>query len=231
MDVLAVPDREGYIETQIARSNQKFEYCKVSVEDVRKYRRLLAASGREPSALGPICCLGTRNGREVDLFRSEFFANALRRALVRLLERRTHSFVSRAPVLEAVGRSDARHLTATSVVGVEINPRLRRRDVWVGSFDAMPEAWSGRFGLIYSNSFDQSQDPLRTAQEWRRIVRPGGFMVLCYTKDREPTATDPVGRIEAKDLKELFGGQLVHVNDKGSQKGYAEAILRMPESV
>ena len=76
---------QEYLQTQIARSQQKFRYCKVSVHDVAKYRAIIRHDQRgrvESSGPGPILCLGTRNGREVDLFRVGFFCSwILRQAL------------------------------------------------------------------------------------------------------------------------------------------------------
>lgn len=233
MDVLTVRDRASYLQTQIERSDRKFVYCKVSSHDALKYRRMLAHAADEAGerlAAGPICCLGTRNGREVDLFRAAFFGPRLLRRLVAWAERETHSFVSLVPWLEGLGRSDWRALSARSVVGVEVNPRAARRDVWVGSFDEMPAAWTGQFGLLYSNSFDQAQDPLRTAREWTRIVRPGGHLIIAFTKHRRPTETDPVGGLCFEELRDLFGGDVVYYAEQGSENGYSELILRMPEA-
>lgn len=222
--------RQEYLQTQIARSDTKFRYCKVSVHDVLKYRSVLLqdlgslGGGVEP---GPILCLGTRNGREVDLFRMVFFGPPPLRRAVRLLEWRTHSFVSLFPPVEAVGRSDFRRLTATSAVGVEINPRGTRSDVWTGSFDEMPAAWEDAFGVLFSNSFDQSHDPRRTAGEWKRVLRPGGFLIFLFSKDAEPSASDPVGGLRLADVQDLFGGELVYYRERGSGNRYSEAIIRL----
>ena len=137
--------REQYLATQVARSQAKFGFCKVSARDVATYRRVIAAHAERHGAraLGPLLCLGTRNGREIDLFRLEFVGPAPARLLARLTEVETSSLVSLLPPVEALGRSDARRLDARSVVGVEINPAAARSDVWTGSFDEMPAGWAG----------------------------------------------------------------------------------------
>lgn len=221
--------REEYLAAQIERSENKFRYCKVSVHDVRKYRDLLRPEGstRRDSGPGPIACLGTRNGREVDLFRLHWFGGWALRAASTRLERAKRSFTSSFPLIESIGRSDVTCLTSTSVIGVELNPRASRRDVWVGSFDEMPSDWSAKFAIVFSNAFDQSQDPQRTVGEWRRIVRPGGFLILCFTNDAEPTSTDRVGGLSLSDVKELFGGRLVYFHDRGSRNGYSEVVLQL----
>jgi len=221
--------RDEYLATQIERSESKFNYCKVSVYDVRKYRELIGReTQRTPAAAGgPILCLGTRNGREVDIFRTEWHGSAWLSAATRHLEVASPSFHCRVPLLESIGRSDLASVQPTSVLGVELNPRAARRDVWIGSFDEMPAAWAGAFSVVYSNAFDQSQDPVRTAAEWKRIIRPGGFLVFCFTNGVEPTVSDRVGGLALADVLQLFGGRLVCFHDRGSRNNYSEVILQL----
>jgi len=223
--------RREYEDTQIARSRSKFRYCKVSVHDVLRYRAVLLrdrALRRETGGLGPVLCLGTRSGREIDLFRVGLFAGPLRRRAAALAEVKRNSYLSLAPPVEVVGRSDAGRLGPDSAIGVEINPDAARRDVRIGSFDELPAEWTGRFGVVFSNSFDQSQDPHRTAAEWQRVIRPGGYLIACFAPAAQPNAHDPVGHLSLTDLHALFGGDLVFFHHHGSRKGYSEVILRMP---
>ncbi len=219
--------RDEYKSTQIARSQRKFGYCKVSVHDVCKYADLVRGlDGTRASLPGPVLCLGTRNGREVDLFRSQWFGPRAVAAGVRVTEIYSQSFRSRLPVLEGIGRSDRNDLSPRSVIGVELNPQAERRDIWIGSFDEMPTEWSASFPVIYSNSFDQSQDPERTAAEWKRVLRPGGILIFCFTNGAKPTVADRVGDITKEDVLALFGGRLLHFADRGSRNGYTEVILQ-----
>jgi hypothetical protein len=220
--------RAEYLTTQVARSQAKFGFCKVSVRDVARYRPLvLEDAARRPAGFsGPILCLGTRNGREIDLFRLRFFGPRVAWALARRLEVETHSLVSLAPPLERLRRSRVERLDAVSTVGVEINPEARRSDVWIGSFDELPASWGGTFGLLFSNSFDHSQDPARTAREWRRVARPGAYLVLCFPQHAEPSVTDPVGHVSLADVLDLFGGTPVYFRERASVAGYSEVILR-----
>jgi hypothetical protein len=223
--------RREYVDTQIARSRSKFRYCKVSIHDVLRYRVVLLRDRvvrKEEGNLGPVLCLGTRSGREIDLFRVGLFGGRLRRRAAALAEIRRSSYLTLMPPVESIGRSDAEHVEDRSVIGVEINPDAGRRDVKIGSFDDMPAEWGGRFGVIFSNSFDQSQDPQRTAREWRRVVRPGGYVIVCFDPTAPPNAHDPVGQISLSDLQGLFGGELVFFRHRGSRKGYSEVILRTP---
>jgi hypothetical protein len=201
------------------------------MRDAERYGAILKADyrarGGVSASLGPVVCLGTRNGREVDLFRVAFFGPRFRRRVVRWLEHDRRSFRSRWAALDALGRSRVEPLSGSTVIGVEINPRGGRQDVWVGSFDAMPSAWGQRFGVLFSNAFDQSEDPERTATEWRRIARPGAYVIFCFNDEAEPTETDPVGAIELDDVLRMFKGRLLYFQRRGSRNNYSEAIIRL----
>lgn len=230
MKLFATPQtRDEYLATQIQRSENKFGYCKVSVEDAWRYRSLLAAeTGRTDQAPdGPVLCLGTRNGREVDIFRSQWFGAPWLAAAVRRLEVTRPTYHSRVPFLESIGRSSVEALTPRTVLGVELNPRAARRDVWVGSFDQMPSHWERAFTVVYSNAFDQSQDPECTAAEWKRVIRPGGFLIFCFTPGVEPTVSDRVGGLTGDDVARLFGGRMIRMQERGSANGYSEVILQL----
>lgn len=234
MEVLSVNQaRIEYLQTQITRSNGKFAYCKVSVHDAMRYRAIIEGDcvrRQDKQSIGPILCLGTRNGREVDLFRVVFFGPRLIRLGVHASERMNHlGFTARLPWLEAPGRSKAASITARDVIGVEINPRAKRPDIWIGSFDDMPADWERAFGVVYSNSFDQSEDPYRTAREWQRVLRPGGYLIVCFTPGMVPTRSDRVGDIRVGDIVSLFRGEMLFFKERGSRAGYSEAVLRLPK--
>lgn len=222
--------RAEYFKLQISRSVDKFRFCKVSIHDVIKYQRIIrdqqASRGRR-APLGPILCLGTRNGREVDLFRAQFFGPRLLRNGIMLLEHSgPNAFVSRLPQVEAIGRSRVGHLSVNSVIGVELNPQAARQDVWIGSFDDLPPEWERTFGIVYSNAFDHSQDPQRTLAEWKRVIRPGGYLIFCYVWNQQVKATDPVGNLDAEDVLPLLGGELIYFREGGSRNRYSEVIVQ-----
>ena len=92
-------DRATYVAAQLSRGS-KFAYCKVSSRDVRQY---LAISCRDKALhedlapVGPILCLGVRNGREVDLFRIALTGSWFRQRLVFGLERQRFGYTSWMP--------------------------------------------------------------------------------------------------------------------------------------
>jgi SAM-dependent methyltransferase len=216
--------REQYFETQVERSRRKFGYCKVSARDALKYEEIVRRLGHPP---GPVLCLGTRNGREVDLFRQAFRWPKISK-LVSATETTSEGFHSRLDrLLGAVARSNAARLNDQSVIGVEINPMGGRQDVWIGSFDETPKNWENTFSVIYSNSFDQSQDPARTAAEWKRIAKPDGLLIFGFAPGVNPSEHDPVGDLALRDVLALFGGEMLFYHHRGSANCYSEVVLRI----
>ena len=212
--------RQEYLENQIARSVSKFRFCKVSADDVQKYLDIVKATG-------PILCLGTRNGRELDLFR-----HGIRGTLdiVRRLERvSSNAFAGRFPWLERLGMSALsthRKPMSGEVWGVELNPMGARKDVLVGSFDELPVAWTAGFRIVYSNCLDHAQDPSKAIKEWVRMLMPGGYLILAYVEGQSVNADDPVGHITLDDVKGLVRLPMVFYQHKGSRNHYTEAIFR-----
>ena len=211
MKVKKILNRKEYIETEIKRSKRKFDYCKVSYEDVSNFNKLIKLHHKYEE-IGPILCLGTRNGREIDLFRNIIFGNPVINMLIKILEVKRYVSTSLLPFFESFDRSNTNDIRDNSVIGVEINPDATRTDTHICSFDEMPDDWENKFKIIYSNSFDQSQDPEKTAQEWLRIASPGAIIILGFTYT-PATDTDPVGEIETDDLKELFGGKIIYYSN------------------
>ncbi len=221
MKVHKITSRDEYLDIQIQRSVEKYTYCKVNVFKVKLFHDLLKPI---MSDMGPILCLGTRNGREIDLFRNVFFQNNFIYRIIRTLEVRHLGYNSRLPFVEGFFRSNLYEIDEHSAVGVELNPDAKRQDVWIGSFDEMPPEWSNKFSILYSNSFDQSQDPVRTANEWKRVLRGGGVIILGFT-ETEPTESDPVGNLVYTDMIKLFGGELIYFNKYGIN--YSYLIIRI----
>lgn len=228
-------DRDEYLRAQIARSRQKFGYCKVYFEDVLRYRDLIRADmrhrGRVYSTPDPILCLGVRSGAEVDIFRSVFFAPLVKLGLVqRSIVRRDQSKyafdkmrLARSVSWGAGRTSDGR------VWGVELNPDTVRPDVYVGSFDELPADWGNRFRLIFSNSFDHSQDPHKTIAEWKRVAAPGAYLIIAFPSENLPTQTDPLGRLTLEIVRDYVQSEVVFASETLNRTRYHEICFRLPE--
>ena len=203
MEVLQIGDKDGYKKTQIEASQEKFEYCKFSFVDAEKYLDIINKYQKYRQIneeLGPILSLGVRNGREVNCFRITNKGSRLFKWLVRNLELNKAGMQCMFPFLENLDHSDFGNIGVNSSVGVEINPQASRKDIWIGSFDEMPENWYGRFRIIYTNAFDHSFDPNNTIEIWKKYLAKGGFMIFCFPEDQIPQEIDPVGKVTLDDV-------------------------------
>lgn len=214
--------REDYFKIQIDASKKKFKYCKVSVNCVLRFKEILKRSNMSPCS-GPILCLGTRNGREIDLFRIIFFGSRIRNLTTRLLEIQKNGFSSLLRIAELVGKSNIDRINEKSVVGVELNPDGKRSDVLVGSFDELPRQWTSRFNILYANTLDHAQDPLLAAKEWNRVLKVSGYFIFGYSQNESSEVTC-VGNITFDDIRRLFPGELIYFNKHGNW--YADIIIK-----
>ena len=215
--------RKEYAHTQINRGSEKFHYCKVSYDHVKNWQKILIDS--KITNIKSICCLGTRSGREIDLFRI-VFNDYIISSLVKLTEIKRHGWKNIFNFLLNYKRSNLNKVSdQIDVHGVEINPMGKRIDTLIASFDELPAEWEGKYDLIYSNSFDQSMDPEKTVKEWKRILKKNSIIIFSFGYDDIPTETDPVGGLNFDEAYKLFGGEVIYYNKYGSH--YSDLILRI----
>ncbi len=95
----------------------------------------------------------------------------------------------------------SRRLDLPHVIGTEIargyhvaDWNLRRRPVLKWDMRKPYDDWRGRFGWVYSNSLDHSNDPLMTVEVWMDQLVPGGLLVVHWSPGhdhpRGPDAAD-----------------------------------------
>lgn len=236
MKIFKYKDREAYFEAQIERSQEKGNYCKVYFSDVIRYRQLIemdkkgAKKGgdRRPRSMR-ILCLGVRTGAELDLFRAVFRGPLFRFRLI-------HEFAQHRDTVPFGDRKIqlAKRLGIGSgspgdgrVMGVEINPAARRQDIWIGSFDELPNEWENQFDVIYSNSIDHSQNPEQTVAEWKRVAAPGAYVILGFAENNSVSHHDPFGGFGYMDLQKLWDAPIVFLSDTYNQNGYKEICFRL----
>lgn len=227
----AYENRKEYIDAQIARSKDKFGYCKVFFQDVIRYRLLLLADLVESQRkLDPILCLGVRSGAEVDIFRAVFFSPLMKSHLIRnqIVARDTTKHALDKTRLSRYVRFGAGTDDDGRVLGVELNPDSVRPDVRIGSFDELPDDWTGRFKLIFSNSFDHSQDPNKTIREWKRVAAPGAYLIIAFPADNTPTETDPLGKLSLDSVRDFVKAEIVFASETLNRTGYHEICFRLP---
>jgi len=203
---------DEYRQIQVERSHIKFQYCRVSILDAVVIVNILKNNG---FSSGPLLCMGVRNGREVDLFRTALFSPRIAK-LSYLFEQKKFGYTSMFPWIERFGRSDIGKLQFNGVYGCALNSQAKRKDIHIGSFDDLPETFSNTFEVVYSNSFDQAIDPEKTAKEWLKVLKPSGFVVLNFVENDEPTYTDPTGGITVEDVCRLFPGNVIQLSRRGA---------------
>lgn len=221
--------RQGYLQIQIERSQKKFKFCKVSIRDTIKYVSIMC----KYSILNDtnknsfrIICMGTRSGREIDLFRLALNC-PFSAKILKLTEWHTAGFHSIFDGLFLpAGRSDLTKLAKGGVFGVEINPMAKRKDVYTGSFDELPQEWEGQFDILYSNSFDHSQDPHKTAEQWRKVTKKGGLFIIAFSSYSNVSDADLIEMLCLEDIRGLFPGKLLYYQDGGSKGNYSEVIIK-----
>jgi hypothetical protein len=227
--------REEYVDEQVVRSQKKFGYCKVFIDDIFRYRQVLQmdAARRGPgggkASLYPVLALGVRSGAEVDLFRAGFFGPLLRLGFLQSMAARyDHSTDARRKMrlarilgFGAGPRRDGR------VTGVEINPDCQREDVFVGSFDELPAGWAQKYRVIFSNSFDHAMDPEKTVAEWKRVAAPGAYAIIAFTPQKTPSKTDPLGGLSFNAVHQLWGAPIVFATETLNHTGYYEICFRL----
>lgn len=99
------------------------------------------------------------------------------------------------------------------VIGTEISDTASQfpHTVQWDFHDTNPE-WSGRADFVYSNSWDHAFDPTKAFGAWIDALRPGGLMLLDYTKGQSPEAANPLDPFGValprlvSLLEENFGG-------------------------
>ena len=50
--------------------------------------------------------------------------------------------------------------------------------------------------------------PEQTANEWKRVLKPGGYIVFSFSYNKTPTESDPVGGIKLENVKDLLEEKL-----------------------
>jgi hypothetical protein len=83
------------------------------------------------------------------------------------------------------------------VIGTEISDTAGQfPDTVQWDFHEVNPHWSGRADFVYSNSWDHAFEPAAAFAAWFDALRPGGLLLLDYTKGQTPeeaSALDPFG--------------------------------------
>jgi len=84
-----------------------------------------------------------------------------------------------------------------NVVGVEITENAKNLpNTIIADFHELPKNMAKKFDFVYSNSHDQSNNPKLAFNEWIKVLKPGGLLVLehCRSHGRSLAGKqDPFG--------------------------------------
>lgn len=209
----------------IKASNNKF-ISKVSALDVKKYLDIILAHARiKKKNILNIMCLAVRNGNEVDLFRLYFYPLIF--FLIRLFEIKKLGFFTAFPFLYAFKRSTADSMNSSEifVIGNEINPKSKRKDIIICSFNKLPKKLTNSIDVLYFNSLDHSSNPILTAKNIKRVVRNHGYIIICFPYDQRSSTLDPTSKIKIKDIIKLFNDDIIYSKRHGSCWQYDEYVI------
>ena len=118
-------------------------------------------------------------------------------------------------------------LQLPEVWGVEINPEAKREDIYIGSFDELPTEWEGKFSIVFSNSFDHSEDPVKVINEWKRVCQDGAYLILAFTPSKKVSKSDPLGGMDFQEIRKLVNETVVFYSETGGVAGYYEICFRI----
>ena len=79
-------------------------------------------------------------------------------------------------------------LNNPAVLSADISP-LSQADV-VGDFSKFSSDWNNKMSIIYSNSLDRAPDATSAFQNWLKILKSGGIMILGFVFGDEVTEAD-----------------------------------------
>lgn len=69
-----------------------------------------------------------------------------------------------------------------TVYGVDITENIKtikdNTNIYLYDFNNLPEDWTNKFDLIFSNSIDHAYDIQKTVNEWYRVTKKGGCLFL-----------------------------------------------------
>lgn len=121
------------------------------------------------------------------------------------------------------------------VIGTEISDTATQfpNTIQWDFHDINPD-WSGKADFVYSNSWDHAFKPEQAFAAWIDALRPGGVMLLDFTKGQSPEAANPLDpfgiTLEAlvKMIQKNFGDQgqlLAPLDTRKTNKEYRAIVV------
>jgi hypothetical protein len=146
-----ITDYNEYIKNQLKRTNKKWggKTFRVNLQSfIRLMKDVYTITGKVDS----ICCMGIRNGNEYYAFKGGYYDHYR-------------------------GLDDFKD---SIIYGIDLDGRVTGvgTNCFGYDFNKLPKDWENKFGMVYSNSLDHAFDVKQTIDEWYRVTKANGFIVL-----------------------------------------------------
>lgn len=107
------------------------------------------------------------------------------------------------------------HFPNAYIIGTEISETASQfKNTIQHDFSIPKEEWIGKADIVYSNSFDHSNDPKKTIGTWRDQLNETGTLFIEYNESQ--SVCEPVDCLDAKEseIKELIQNNGLTILDK-----------------
>jgi SAM-dependent methyltransferase len=204
--------------------NSRKEVSKVSAYDIEKYFNIIKYRRNNINVI----CLASRTGREIDLFRL-FFQNKFLFFLIKIFEKKGYGFNSfpfnfllKQNLTDISKDNNSRSI----FMGIELNKERKRKDTLNISFDQIPDKYNNKFDICFFNSLDHSKSPIITAKNINKIVKKNGYIILTFPSDQKSHTLDPTSNLKEKDVKKLFGKNIIYKKKMGVDGNMMNILLK-----
>jgi hypothetical protein len=96
------------------------------------------------------------------------------------------------------------NFNGSNIYGVDICGEVTAvgKNCYVYDFNKLPKDWSDKFNMVYSNSLDHAFNVEETLNEWHRVVKNNGYIVL--TLSRAKNTKSDLYSFEKDDVNTMF---------------------------
>jgi SAM-dependent methyltransferase len=98
------------------------------------------------------------------------------------------------------------YLPESVVYGIDIQEKVVEvgENCYCCDFNNLPKDWEEKFDLLFSNSLDHSFEVTETIEEWRRVTKKGGFILIQFSSQPRSLSYTDRYSFEEADIPILF---------------------------